>query len=379
MQGIPQGSFEQMKITFNDLFAQYQELKFELDTAIDRVISSSMFVRGDEVMSFELEFSEKTNSKYCVSCANGTDALRIAMFALGVRPGCEVIVPAHTWVSTAAMVTEAGGKPVFCDTFKDDFTIDYSQLDKLITSKTVGVIPVHLFGQPAYMEEIVSIARKHNLWIIEDCAQAHFAEIENKQVGQFGDVATYSFYPGKNLGAMGDAGAVTTNNQELGERMRRFANHGGLFKGEHLIQGINSRLDGIQAAVLRVKLKHVLNWHKNRVKVAERYIERLDGNPNIVLPSQRQNTTHAWHLFVIKTDRRDSLKSHLAKNNVPTIINYPIALPFLPCFEPYKLGELEFQNAYHNQSQILSLPLHPYMKSAEVDFVCKNIENFFMK
>ena len=365
-----------MRILFNDLQAQYLDLRADIDNAIKKIISSSAFVRGDEVKLFEQEFAKKTENKFCISCANGTDALRIAMYALGIKPGNEVIVPAHTWISTAAMVTESGGKPIFCDTMLDDFTIDYKQLEKIITPKTVGIIPVHLFGQPAYMREIKNFANKNNLWVIEDCAQAHFAKIGNTQVGQFGDIATYSFYPGKNLGAMGDAGAITTNNEKLAIKMQRFANHGGLVKGEHLIQGINSRIDGIQAAILRVKLNHIFRWHEKRLCLENLYSERLDKYNDIIIPKQRLNTTHVWHLYVIKLENRDSLKKYLMDIGIPTLINYPVALPFLPCFKGRKNQELSFPNAYYNQSRILSLPFHPYMKSEEVNYVCDNIEKF---
>ena len=368
-----------MQIKFNDLFAQYQELKLPIDEAIKNTIANSDFVRGNEIELFEKAFSLKTESAHCISCANGTDALRIAMYALGMPPDSEVIVPAHTWISTAAMVTEAGGIPIFCDTTKDDFTMDHELIADLITPKTVGIIPVHLFGQPADMVKIMEIANEFGLWVIEDCAQAHFAKIQEKQVGQFGHVATYSFYPGKNLGAMGDGGAVTTNNPELAITMRRFANHGGLIKGEHLIQGINSRLDTIQAAILRIKLGIVDDWHEKRKNVVGLYSQTLCDLDEIVLPRQRSNTLHAWHLYVIKTKKRDELRKFLIENNIPTLINYPIALPFLPCFDGLNFEEKSFPRAYENQKLILSLPLHPYLTSEMINYISNHICSFFEK
>lgn len=366
-----------MKILFNDLNAQYQELKNEIDGAIRKTIENSDFIRGAEVALFEKAFSTKTSSANCISCANGTDALRIAMHALGMPTNAEVIVPAHTWISTASMVIEAGGIPVFCDTFENEFTINHELISDLITPNTVGIIPVHLYGQPADMISIMKLAKKFGLWVIEDCAQAHFASIEDTQVGQFGDAATYSFYPGKNLGAMGDAGAITTNNDELAIKMRRFANHGGLVKGEHLIPGINSRLDTMQAAILRVKLNFVDEWHQKRKHVVSLYSTALRDIQEIILPQERPGTTHAWHLFVIKAKKRDALRDFLRSKNIPTIINYPVALPFLPCFSEKKPDIKLFEKSYSNQNLILSLPMHPYLSDKMVKYISDQIQLFY--
>lgn len=368
-----------MQIHFNDLFSQYRELQVEIDAAIKKTIENSDFVRGDEINRFEKAFSSKTGSLNCISCANGTDALRIAMYALGMPPESEVIVPAHTWISTAAMVTEAGGVPVFCDTMENDFIINHELIADLITPKTVGIIPVHLYGQPSDMVNIMNIAKKFGLWVIEDCAQAHFAKIKDKQVGQFGHAATYSFYPGKNLGAMGDGGAITTNDPEIAIKMRRFANHGGLVKGEHLIQGINSRLDTIQAAILRIKLSSVDEWHEKRRSVASLYSKALNGLCEIILPCERPGTSHAWHLYVIKTKRREALREYLSENGIPTLVNYPTALPLLPCFPETNMQHRLFQKAYANQDKILSLPMHPYLTVEMTQYITNHIHQFFEK
>ena len=241
-------------VPFADLHAQYLSIRTEIDVAIAEVIRTSAFIRGPFVERFERAFAEAVGVSHCVSCANGTDSLYIAMHALGVKPGDEVIAPAHSWISTTETITQAGGNVVFCDTEPATFTIDPAQIEAKITTRTVGIIAVHLFGQPADMDPIMAIARKHGLWVIEDCAQAHMARYKGRRVGTFGQAASFSFYPGKNLGAMGDAGAVLTPDADLARRMAMFARHGGLTKGDHQIEGINSRLDGLQAAVLSVKL-----------------------------------------------------------------------------------------------------------------------------
>src|ERR1700733_2017849 len=243
-----------MPVPFADLQLQYQAIKDEIDAAIAAVIRDNAFIRGPYVDAFEREFAGAVDARHCVSCANGTDALYLAMAALQVKPGDEVITTAHSWISTSAMITHAGASVVFADTDGATFTIDPAAIEAAITPRTVGIIPVHLYGQPADMDAIMAIATRHKLWVVEDCAQAHLARYRGQQVGSFGTVATFSFYPGKNLGAMGDAGAVVTNDRALAERMATLARHGGLVKHQHRIEGINSRLDGMQAAILSTKL-----------------------------------------------------------------------------------------------------------------------------
>ena len=365
-----------MNVPFNDLYAQYLSLKSEIDDAIARNIENSAFVRGPEVDDFEENFGKLMGVDHCVSCANGTDALYIAMHALGVKLGDEVIVPAHSWISTSETVTQAGGRVVFCDTRHEDFTIDAHAIEEKITDKTVGIIPVHLFGHPAQMDAVMRIAKKHKLWVIEDCAQAHLATFDGQKVGQFGDIATFSFYPGKNLGAMGDAGALVTDDAELARRSARFARHGGLVKGSHEIEGINSRLDGLQAAILNVKLPHLVDWSKKRQAVADAYLKRLSGIGDLILPQIDARATHVWHLFVIRTKQRDGLKGHLAESGIQTVINYPVALPFLEAYA-YQANNFEdFPNAYAHQGEILSLPVFPDMTSEMVEYVADKILEF---
>ena len=352
-------------VPFADLHAQYLSIKTEIDAAIADVIRNSAFVRGPHVEHFESAFAAAIGLKHCVSCANGTDSLLIAMHALGVRPGDEVIVPAHSWISTSETVTQAGGTVVFCDTDTDTYTIDPAQIEAKITSRTVGIIPVHLYGQPADMDAIMAIAARHKLWVLEDCAQAHLARYKGRMVGTFGNAASFSFYPGKNLGAMGDAGAVVTNNSALAERMAMFARHGGLTKGDHRIEGINSRLDGMQAAILSVKLPHLAGWTLRRQEIAAEYNQLLSHIPGLTLPTTAAGREHVYHLYVVRHDRRDDLAAHLAAANVQSVVNYPVALPFLPAYQRFGHKPQEFPNAWANQSRILSLPIFPEMSASQ--------------
>jgi len=363
-------------VPFVDLHAQYLTIKTEIDTAIADVIRTSAFIRGSYVQKFEEGFSAAVGAKHCVSCANGTDSLYIAMHALGVKPGDEVIAPAHSWISTTETITQAGGTVVFCDTDRDTFTIDPAQIEAKITSRTVGIIPVHLYGQPANMDEIMAIAHKHKLWVIEDCAQAHMARYKGRMVGTFGDAASFSFYPGKNLGAMGDAGAVVTSDAGLAERMAMFARHGGVVKGDHQIEGINSRLDGLQAAILSVKLPHLPTWTTRRREVAAEYNRQFQGHDAVKTPVAASDREHVYHLYVIQHERRDALARHLSDRGIPTVINYPVALPFLPAYHRFGHRPEEFQSAHHHQSRILSLPIFPEMSDAQISTVVEAVRSF---
>lgn len=363
-------------VPFADLHAQYLTLKPEVDAAIAEVIRNSAFIRGPFVQKFESEFAALHGMPHCVSCANGTDSLYVAMQALGVKPGDEVIAPAHSWISTTETITQAGGKVVFCDTDRDTFTIDARQIEAKITPRTVGIIPVHLYGQPADMDAIMAIAARHKLWVIEDCAQAHLAQYRGRTVGTMGDAASFSFYPGKNLGAMGDAGALLTRDAKLADRMAMFARHGGLTKGDHQIEGINSRLDGLQAAVLSVKLPHLRAWTERRQQIAGRYQELLAGIPGLSLPVVAPDRSHVYHLYVVRHERRDALAKHLAALGVQTVINYPVALPFLPAYSRYGHVPQDFPNAHYNQSRIVSLPIFPEMTAQQMQAVADAIRGF---
>ena len=346
-----------MSVPYADLRLQYDTIKNDIDLAIAAVIRDSAFIRGPYVETFERAFAAVVDVKHCISCANGTDALYIAMAALNIEQGDEVITTAHSWISTSAMITHAGGNVVFCDTDGSTYTIDPVAIECAITPRTVGIIPVRLYGQPANMNAIMAIARKHSLWVIEDCAQAHLARYEGRQVGTFGNAATYSFYPGKNLGAMGDAGAVVTNDGDLARRMTILARHGGLTKHQHSVEGINSRLDGLQAAILSAKLPHLSRWTSARQAAAAVYNAGLNQIEDVELPSVAAGRSHVYHLYTIQPPRRDELAAHLGANGVQTAINYPVALPFLEAYSRFGHRSEQFPNAHRQQSRILSLPM----------------------
>lgn len=368
-----------MKVPFNDLGLHHKLLQPELNQAIAEILEQSAFIRGREVDLFEKEFAAAVSAPFCVSCANGTDALYIAMKSLGLNNGDEVIVPSHSWISTSETVTQAGGKVVFCDTREDNHTIDADQISDLITNRTVGIIPVHLFGHPADMAKIMQIARQHGLWVIEDCAQAHLAKIDDQFVGTFGDVGTFSFYPGKNLGAIGDAGALVTANEKLAMFAASFARHGGLVKGDHQIEGINSRLDGIQAAVLNIKLPRLAAYTSQRQDAACRYRDLLHGIPQINLPSVGKGSEHVWHLYVLRAQRRDELCDFLADNNIATVINYRTCLPLLPAYARLKHSPSDFPVAARAQDEIVSIPIYPEIKFEQQQYVASKIREFYSK
>jgi dTDP-4-amino-4,6-dideoxygalactose transaminase len=363
-----------VKVPFVDLHAQYLTMKDEIDAAISAVIAESAYIRGAHVEGFERAWAKMAGAKHCVSCANGTDALMIAMKGLGLEPGDEVITTAQTWISTSAMITQAGGRVVFCDVDPVTFTIDPRQIEAKITPRTVGIIPVHIYGQPAEMDAVMAVARRHKLWVVEDCAQAHLARYKGQLVGTFGDAATYSFYPSKNLGAYGDAGAVTTNDDRLADWMATFARHGG--KNEHVMEAINSRMDGMQAAILNAKMPHLQAWTAARRTAAAHYDRLLAGIPGVETPKIGADRDHVYHLYVIRVERRDALKAHLEKAGVSTVLNYPKALPFYPAYAYLGHTPEQFPVAYRNQSRILSLPIYPEMPLDMIEYVTAQVRKF---
>lgn len=364
-----------MKIPFVDLHAQYLSIKQEIDSAIADVIAQSAYIRGPHVDAFEEAWARTLGVRRCISCANGTDAIYIALRGLGLKRGDEVITSAHSWISTSETITQAGGRVIFCDTDEETFTIDPADIERKITPSTVGIVPVHLYGQPADMGAIIAIARKHNLWVIEDCAQAHLASYKGQLVGSFGNAATFSFYPGKNLGAYGDAGCVVTNDDRLADWMTTFARHGG--KGDHVMEGINSRMDGLQAAILNTKLPHLPAWTAARRRVAACYNELLEDVGDVIAPTVKPDRDHVYHLYVIRTENRDALREHLSQAGISTVLNYPKALPFYPAYA--YLGHIpkNFPAAYFNQSRILSLPIYPEMPEAAITYVANVISQFW--
>jgi dTDP-4-amino-4,6-dideoxygalactose transaminase len=365
-----------MKIPLVDLRAQYLAHQAEIDSAISRVIGETAFIGGSFVKDFESAYARECGVKHCISVANGTDAIYIALKMLGMGPGDEVITTAHSWISTSETISQTGATPVFVDV--DEFyTIDADRIEAAITARTRMILPVHLYGQPSDMARIMRIADKHGLLVLEDCAQAHFATFEGQRVGTFGNAATFSFYPGKNLGAYGDAGAIVTNDDELASKMRMYANHGALKKHTHLIEGVNSRLDGMQAAILSAKLPHIHEWTERRRRVAALYDDALAAAlPQSALPKVRQGASHVYHLYVVQVERRDDLAAFLAARGVQTAVHYPVALPLMPAYAYLGGAAARFPRAASNQDRILSLPIFPELTADGVEYISAAIAAF---
>ena len=365
-----------MRIPFVDLKSQYNQIKTEIDQAISDVISETSFIGGDHVNEFEKKFAKLYGVKHCVSLANGTDALYVSMKMLDIGWGDEVITTAYSWISSSETITQTGAKPVFVDV-DEYFTIDSSKLEQKINSRTKAIIPVHIHGQMCNMDIIMKIADKYNIPVIEDCAQSHFSEYKGKRAGTIGLVGTFSFYPGKNLGAYGDAGCLITNDNHFATKCKMFARHGALIKHQHEIEGINSRLDGIQAAILNVKLPHILDWTKCRIENAKLYNSLLKDISQIETPKVRDKVLHSYHLYVIKTQKRNELAKYLNKNGVDTDIHYPVALPNMNAYKYLKNSNSDFPISYSNQNKILSLPMFPELTFKQIEYISKLIKAFF--
>lgn len=365
-------------IRFLDLSAQYESIKQEIDAAISEVIFNSAFIGGEYVRKFEQEFADYCNVQHCIGVGNGTDALEIAIESLNLPQGSEIIVPANSFVSSSEAVTRQGHKVVFADCDPESYVISISDFIKRITSKTKAVIAVHLYGHPCDMDSLKRIACEHGLFVIEDCAQSHGAEYKGKITGSIGDIAAFSFYPGKNLGAYGDGGAVTTNNPELAERSRMIANHGRIAKYDHQFEGRNSRLDGLQAAILSVKLKHLPEWTKRRIALADLYIENLKGIHQIALPVRQPWAKQVYHLFVIRTKNRDMLAKYLSDKGIQTGVHYPISLPKLKAYD-YVNQAKEDLFANRNDTTLLSLPIGEHLNENDLFKVIKEIKIYFQK
>jgi dTDP-4-amino-4,6-dideoxygalactose transaminase len=366
-----------MKIPFVDLYAQYLSIKHDIDNAIERVIKNSSFIGGNEVKAFEEEYSSCLGVKHCIACGNGTDSLEILLKAFGIKNGDEVIVPALSWISTSESVSSVGATPIFVDINSNYFTINTKLIEEKITSKTKAIIPVHLYGHPCDMDEIMLIAKKYKLIVIEDCAQSHLAEWNNHLVGTIGHAASFSFYPGKNLGAYGDAGAMVTNDDNIARLARQIANHGQEGKHNHLIEGRNSRMDGMQAAILRAKLPYLNNWTKQRIAISQLYNLGLKNINKIKIPKVDNNAKHVFHLFVIRTENRNELMKYLSENDIDTALHYPVSLPFLACYKKFNFTVDQFPESYKIQNEILSLPMYPELDSFKVDNITKLIVDFF--
>lgn len=365
-----------MNVPFVDLKSQYLSLRSEIDPAIQSVIDETAFIGGKYVERFEKAYAHKFGVKHCISCANGTDAIYITLKALGIGPGDEVITVANSWISTSETISQTGARPVFVD-IDEYFHIDSSKIEAKITGRTKAVIPVHIFGQPADIPAIKALCAKHHLYLIEDCAQSHFATSGGVFTGTYGIAGTFSFYPGKNLGAYGDAGGIITNDDDLARKARLFANHGSLQKHIHEIEGINSRLDSIQAVILEVKLRYIDEWNSARNRHGLKYNALLDDLAEVECPRLRPDTLHIFHLYVIRVPRRDELAAFLKSKGVFTGIHYPTALPLMPAYRylGYASSDLPVAHAY--QDQILSLPMYPELTDEQISYVSDSIKEFF--
>jgi dTDP-4-amino-4,6-dideoxygalactose transaminase len=362
-------------IKFLDLYHQYQTIQAEIDEAIHTTIEHSAFIGGASVKSFETAFAHYQQAAHCVGVANGTDALEIAVEALEFPAGSEIVVPANSFISSAEAVSRCGHRVVFSDINPVTYTLDLDDVARRINPLTKAIVAVHLYGHPCDMDGLRELAAVHKLKIIEDCAQAHGAEYKGSRVGALGDIGTFSFYPGKNLGAYGDAGAILTNNEDLAIRCRMIANHGRIDKYNHLMEGRNSRLDGLQAAILNVKLKYLDSWIDRRNVIAQRYLDGLSGAKDIVLPMIAGDVRHAFHLFVLRLPARDSLKAYLAEQDIETGIHYPISLPKLAAYA--YLGQAkEPMQANVSDIQLLSLPMGEHLSNMEVDEVISAVYKF---
>ncbi len=367
-----------MTIPMLDLKREYQSIKSEIDSALAGVLDGAFYVLGENVAAFEREFAAYIGARFAVGVGSGMAALHLALEALGIGPGQEVITVANTAAATAMAIVAAGAQPVFCDINPRTHTLDPEKLAPTITSRTRAILPVHLFGHPADMEAIAAVARDYGLFIVEDACQSHGADLRGKKTGTLGDLGCFSFYPSKNLGCYGDGGMVTTDDAELADRMRMLRNYGQRDRYEHLLMGHNSRLDELQAAVLRVKLKHLDAWNRKRRQAAAVYHELLGGLP-LVLPAEQPAATHVYHLFVIRVAGRDELGRFLAANDVMTNVHYPLPLYRQPAFASRPAPSPRLPATEQCTAQVISLPLFPWIADAEIQRVAGLVKTWLQR
>ena len=365
-----------MKVPFATFKPMHDEIRKELDSAYHRVIDSSYFIQGKECEKFEKEYAQYCDAKYCIGVATGLDALYLILKALNIKKGDEVIIPSNTFIATALAVSYCGATPVFVEPLIETYNINTALIEEKITERTKAIIPVHLQGRPADMDEINKIAKKYNLYVIEDAAQAHGVNYKGRRVGSLSDAAGFSFYPGKNLGALGDGGAVVTNNKEIADKVRALGNYGSDYKYHHIYKGTNSRLDEIQAAFLRCKLPHLDKWNSERQKIAKKYFDGIT-NPLITLPLQvDEDYDHIYHVFVIRCDRRDELESYLNKNGIGTVKHYPIPMHLQLAYQDLNIQEGSLPIAEEISRTVLSIPMYYGMSNDEIEYVIKLLNEF---
>ena len=376
-----------MQVPFLDLKIQYKSIKQEVDPAIQKVIDNTAFILGESVSNFEKAFAEAHNVKYCLGTSSGTDANHLVLWSLGIKSGDEVIIPANTFIATAWGVTLCGAKPVFVDCHPESYNLDPAKVEAAITPKTKAIVAVHLYGQPADMNKLQEIADRHNLFLVEDAAQSHLAEYESKKIGTLSSASSFSFYPGKNLGAYGEAGAVVTNDDNLYNVLKMMREHGQSKKYYHDTFGHNYRMEGIQGAVLGVKLKHLDKWTDGRRNVAAKYRELLKDIEQIQLPKEMSNVKHVYHLFVIQVkgdeknreEERNKLQQFLTENGVATGLHYAIPLHQQKCFQDlgYKKGDFPVTEQLAESG--LSLPMFPELTDEQISYVTDKIKEYFTK
>lgn len=365
-----------MKIPFVSFECMHNEIRKDLDCAYKSVMDNNYFIQGEQCKNFEEKFAKYCNAKYCVGVGNGLDALTLILRAMDIGAGDEVIVPSNTYIATALAVSNVGAKPVFVEPLIKTYNIDVDKIEEKITKKTKAIIAVHLQGRSADMDSVNKIAKKYNLKVVEDAAQAHGAKYKGNRVGALGDAAGFSFYPGKNLGALGDGGCVTTNNKEIADKVRALGNYGSDYKYHHIYKGVNSRLDELQAAFLSVKLNHLDKWNTQRRKSASRYINEIT-NPQIELPLCSDNDyEHIYHVFVIRCKKRDQLEKYLNDNGVGTVKHYPIPMHLQGAYKDLGILEGELPIAEEISKTVLSIPMYYGLTDDEISYVVNLINNF---
>lgn len=366
-----------MIVPFLDLNAAYAELKRPIDDAVSRVLDSGWYVLGEEVERFEVRFADYCGAAYCIGVGNGYDALVLCLRALEIGPGDEVVVPASTFVATWLAVSAVGATCVPVEPEADGVNIDASLIEASITSNTKAILPVHLYGHPANMERINAIAKDRELKVIEDCAQAHGARWQNAKAGSSCDLGAYSFYPAKNLGAMGDGGAIVTSDSNLAEKIRLLRNYGSAEKYQHVTKGVNSRLDPVQAAILNVKLDHLDEWNDRRRRVAKKYLDAFEGQ--LALYPGCEEAEPVWHIFAVETERRDELMRYLEASGVGTLIHYPIPPHLTTAYTDEGFTANTFPIAERKAKQLLSLPMGPHLADEQVNYVIAEVDQFFSR
>ena len=368
-----------MNVPFVDLKLQYQNIKPQIDAAIENVITETAFIGGKYVNQFEKDFQNLYGVKHCISCANGTDSLYIIMKMLGIGKNDEVITVANSWISSSETISQTGATPVFIDIDENYYSINEQLIEQKITSKTKAIMPVHLQGQMCAIDVIDNICKKHNLFLIEDCAQSHLSEYNGVRAGLTGIAGSFSFYPGKNLGAYGDAGCIITNDDALAEKCKMYARHGALIKHQHKMEGINSRLDGLQAAILSAKLPYLIKWTEQRIAAAAAYNDALKNINDVVTPPVRPNSKHTYHLYVIRAKQRNELAKHLKDNGIETAIHYPTPLPFMEAYQYLNYNSKDFPVTNQYKDEILSLPIFPEITMQQINYVAQQIKAFYSK